>query len=157
MERTQAPAAPAVPAAQPAEARDDTDRLFKPRNPDLYYGNSHMECYYFCQQCEDHFEFAGSLGHKRVAFAARFLKDCILNWWQQHKTRMQRNQLAPMTWNKFKAFLRKSLGESNAFVGHVWSKLRGDTQHQLEEVQDWAAHLKHLQSILLEFDANNAP
>ncbi len=62
-----------------------------------------------------------------------------------------------MTWNKFKALLRKSLGESNAFVGHVWSKLRGDAQYQLEEVQDWAAHLEHLQSILLEFDANNAP
>ncbi len=53
--------------------------------------------------------------------------------------------------------MRKSLGESNAFVGHVWSKLRGDAQHQSEEVQDWAAHLEHLQSILQEFDANNAP
>ncbi len=62
-----------------------------------------------------------------------------------------------MTWDEFKAFLRKSLGESNAFVGHVWNKLRGDTQYQSEEVQDWAAHLEHLQSILLEFDANNAP
>ncbi len=61
-----------------------------------------------------------------------------------------------MTWDKFKAFLKKSLGESNTFVGYVWSKLRGDTQHQLEEVQDWAAHLEHLQSILLEFDNNNA-
>ncbi len=62
-----------------------------------------------------------------------------------------------MTWDKFKAFLRESLGESNAFVSHVWSKLRGDAQHQIEEVQDWAVHLEHLLSILLEFDANNAP
>ncbi len=69
---------------------------------------------------------------------------------------MQRNRLAPMTWDEFKAFLRKSLGESHAFVGHVWSKLKGDAQHQLEEVQDWAAHLEQLQSILLEYDANNA-
>ncbi len=61
-----------------------------------------------------------------------------------------------MTWNTFKTFLRKSLGESNAFVGHVCSKLRGDAQHQLEELQDWVTHLEHLQSILLEFDANNA-
>ncbi len=52
--------------------------------------------------------------------------------------------------------MRKSLEESNAFVGHVWSKLKRDAQYQLEEVRDWAAHLKHLQSILLEFDANNA-
>ncbi len=62
-----------------------------------------------------------------------------------------------MTWDKFKTFLRKNLGESNAFVGHVWSKLRGDAQHKSEKVQDWAAHLEYLQSILLEFDANNAP
>ncbi len=58
MERTQAPAAPATPAALAAEAKDDTDRPLKPRNPDLYYGHLHMECYYFCQQCEDHFEVA---------------------------------------------------------------------------------------------------
>ncbi len=61
-----------------------------------------------------------------------------------------------MTWDEFKTFLRKSLGESNAFVGHIWSKLRGDAQYQSIEVQDWATHLEHLQSILLEFDANNA-
>ncbi len=56
MERTQAPAAPAALAAPAAEARDDTDRPLKPRNPDLYYGHSHMECFYFRQQCEDHSE-----------------------------------------------------------------------------------------------------
>ncbi len=49
-----------------------------------------------------------------------------------------------MTWDEFKAFLRKSLGESNVFIGHVWSKLRGDAQYQLEEVQAWAAHLELL-------------
>ncbi len=123
--RAQAPAALTAPAPD-VKARDGTDRPLKPRNPDLYYGNLHMECYYFCQQCEDNFEVAGSLGHKLVLFATGFLKDRILNRWHQYKTRMQRNRLAPMTWNKFKAFLRKSLGESNAIVGHVWSKLRGD-------------------------------
>ncbi len=83
--RNQAPATPAVPAA---EARDNTDRPLKPRNPDLYYGHLHMECYYFCQQCKDHFKVAGLLGHKRIPFAAGFLKDRILNWWQKHKTCM---------------------------------------------------------------------
>ena len=109
-----------VPIAPNGKAREDTlDRPLKPRNPDLYYGHLHIECYYFCQQCKDYFEVAGSLGHKRVPFAARFLKDCIVNEWQQHKTRMQRNRLAPMTWDKFKAFLRKSLGKSNAFISNV--------------------------------------
>ncbi len=155
--RNQVPAAPAALAAPAAEARDDTDRSLKPQNPDLYYGHLHMECYYFYQQCKDYFEVAGLLGHKCVSFAAGFLKDRILNRWQQHKTRMQRNRLTPVTWDEFKAFLRKSLGESNAFIGHVWSKLRGDAEHQLEEVQDCAAHLEYFQSILLEFDTNNTP
>ncbi len=42
--RDQAPTALAAPAA---EARDDTDRPLKSRNPDLYYGYLHIECYYF--------------------------------------------------------------------------------------------------------------
>ncbi len=68
---------------------------------------------------------------------------------------MECNRFAPITWDEFEAFFRKSLGESNAFVGHVWSKMRGDAQYQLEEVPDWDINLEHLQSILLEFDANN--
>ncbi len=35
-------------------------------------------------------------------------------------------------------------------------KLRRDTQHYLEDVQDGATHLKYIQFILLEFDTNNA-
>ena len=51
--------------------------------------------------------------------------------------------------------MRESLGEFNAIVGQIWTKLRGDAQHQPEEIPDWAIYLKHLQSILLEFDADN--
>ncbi len=57
---------------------------------------------------------------------------------------MQCNRFVSIIWDKFKAFFRKSLGEFNAFVGHVWSKLRKDAQYWSEEVQDWAAYLKHL-------------
>ncbi len=81
--RDQVPAAPAALAAPAVEARDNTNKPLNPQNPDLYYGNLHMECYYFCQQREDYFEVAGSLGHKRIPFAAGFLKDRILNRWQQ--------------------------------------------------------------------------
>ncbi len=35
--------------------------------------------------------------------------------------------------------------------------MRSDFQHQLEEIQDWAAHLEPLQSIPMEFDADFAP
>ena len=62
-----------------------------------------------------------------------------------------------MTWLEFKSFLRKNLRDSRAFVDNLWSKLKRDSQYQSESVLDWASHLEHLQSILLEFDADGAP
>ncbi len=112
-----------------------------------------MECYYFCQKCKDHFDTTGAKSHKRVPFAASFVKDRILYRWKQHKARTERSRAMPLSWEELKAFLRKNLGESNAFVGSVWSRMKGDSQYQLEEVQDWAANLEQLYSILLEFDA----
>ena len=38
----------------------------------------------------------------------------------------------------------------------TWSRIKRDSQYQQEEVQDWASHLEHLQSILLKFDAEGA-
>ena len=38
----------------------------------------------------------------------------------------------------------------------IWSNIKRDSQYQLEEVQDWASHLKHLQSILVQFDVDGA-
>ena len=49
------------------------------------------------------------------------------------------------------------MGESKSFVDSIWKKLKRDSQYQLEEVYDWASHLKHLQSILIEFDPVAAP
>ncbi len=95
-----------------------------------------MECYYFCQQFEDHFDIAAAKGHKRVLFAAFFPKDRILYRWQQHKASIKYSRAVLLSWEEFKAFLRKNLGESNAFVRSVWSRMRGDFQYQLEEVHD---------------------
>ena len=57
-----------------------------------------------------------------------------------------------MTWQEFKDFLRKNLRDSRAFVDGIRSKMKRDSQYQDESVQDWAAHLEYLQSILIEFD-----
>ena len=57
----------------------------------------------------------------------------------------------------FKAFLQKNLGNFQAFVNTTWSRVRRNSQFQPEEVQDWASHLEHLQSILQEFDEEGAP
>ena len=141
-----------TPAPVQAEPREQP---LKARFPDLYYGNSHMDCYRFCQQCEDHFETAGATGNNRIPFAASFLRGTVVQRWQQHKRRSQ--GLVPMTWLEFKNFLQKNLGDSRAFVDNLWSKFRRDSQYQSESVLDWASHLEHLQSILLEFDADGAP
>ncbi len=69
-------------AALAAEVKNNIDRPLISQNPALYYGHLHMKYYYFCQQYKDHFEVAGSLGHKNILFAAGFLNDCILNRWQ---------------------------------------------------------------------------
>ena len=62
-----------------------------------------------------------------------------------------------MTWAKFKDFLRKNLGDDRAFANSICSKFRRDSQYQAESVLDWAAHLEHLQSILLEYNPVGAP
>ena len=53
----------------------------KARFPKLYYGNLHMDCYRFCQQCEDYFETAGASGPNRILFAALFLRKSIVKRW----------------------------------------------------------------------------
>ena len=123
--------------------------------PDLYFGKSHMECYHFCQQCEDHFDTAGATGSNRTPFAASFLRGRISVRWHQHKRRVE--GAVPLSWVEFKAFLRKNLGDSQAFVDTIWSNVMRESQYQQEEVQDWASYLEHLRSISLEFNADRAP
>ena len=70
---------------------------------------------------------------------------------------LDQSKLAKYVGLVLKSFLRKNLGNSRAFVASTWSKFKRDSQYQLEEVQDWASHLEHLQSVLIEFDADGAP
>ena len=115
-------------------------QLLKTWFPDLYYGNSHMDCYQFCQQCEDHFETAGAKRPNRIPFAASFLRGSVTQQWLQHKR--HRDGAVPMTWVEFKDFLRKNLRDSRAFVNSIWKKVKRDSQYQDKSVQDWAAHLE---------------
>ena len=46
---------------------------FKVQFPDLYYRNSHLNCYRFCQQCEDHFETVEANRPNQIPFPALFL------------------------------------------------------------------------------------
>ncbi len=59
------------------------------KTPDVYRGRSHIECYNFCQQYEDHFATCGATGPNRIPFAASFLQDQINFRWQQHKRKLE--------------------------------------------------------------------
>lgn len=52
-------------------------KVFKAHNSNLYYGSLHIECYYFCRQCEDNFDTANTMGYQCVSFATLFLRDRI--------------------------------------------------------------------------------
>ena len=86
----------------------------------------------------------------RTLFAATFFHGSISFRWAQHKRRYKR--ATPITWSEFKAFLRKDLRSSRAFIDSIWSKFRRNSQYQLEEAQNLAFYPYHLQSILLELD-----
>ena len=57
----------------------------KSRAPEAYWGKSSMECYHFCQQCEDYFKTSGATGMNRTLFAASYLRGSISLKWAQHK------------------------------------------------------------------------
>ena len=69
-----------------SETREkDLNRPFKAKKPDLYYENLYIGYYYFCCQCKDHFETAGSKSHKPILFAALFFWESHNFCWQQHE------------------------------------------------------------------------
>lgn len=66
--------------------------------------------------------------------------------------------MVSITWNKFKMFLYKSLQKFRAFIDSYWAKIKRDLQYQIENTLDWAAHLEHLQVVVLkEFDPTTTP
>ena len=62
-----------APVQVPAPLVEPKEQPLKARFPDLYFGKSHLDCYRFCQQCEDHFDTARANGENRTPFAASFL------------------------------------------------------------------------------------
>ena len=87
--------------------------------PDIYWYN-------FFQQFKDHFTPAGAMGPNQVLFAATFLKNIALFRWQQHQRKIENKTNIPINWEKFKAFLRQSLGKSKAFIDTIWRTIRKD-------------------------------
>ncbi len=85
---------------------------FKAKTLDICYDKSHLKCYKLCQQCEDHFATCGAFRPNQILFAAFFLQDQINFCWQQHKRKLEVESSVPISWDKFKVFLWKALGDS---------------------------------------------
>ena len=66
-----------ISAKRQGKDTDPRKLLLKARFPEMYSGNSHMECYKFCQQCEDHFDKARVTKPNQIPFAALFLRGTI--------------------------------------------------------------------------------
>ena len=46
----------------PRPPPEECERPLKAKVPEVYYGKLHIDCYYFCQQCKNHFETTGATG-----------------------------------------------------------------------------------------------
>ena len=103
---------PLAPVPTPAALHYEgpCERLLKARFPDIYWGKTHLECYNFFQQCEDHFATAGATGSNQVPFVTTFLKDTTLFRLQQHQRKVEDQTKTLISWEGFKAFLCQSLG-----------------------------------------------
>ena len=113
--------------AQAQVLAEPQEQLLKAQTLEIYWGKSHMECYHFCQQCEDHFKTSGITGINCTPFAALFLRGSISIKWAEHKCRHE--SATPITWSDFKTFLQKDLGSLQAFIDSIWSKFRRDSQY----------------------------
>ena len=81
--RPLAPVLTSIVAAAP-HYEGPRERPLKVQFPDIYWGKTHLECYNFFQQCEDHFATANATGPSWVLFTTTFLKNTALFCWQQH-------------------------------------------------------------------------
>ncbi len=63
-------------------SKGESGDKIKAKTLDVYRSRSHIECYNFCHQCEDHFATCKASGPKRIPFAAFFLRDQINFRWQ---------------------------------------------------------------------------
>ena len=69
----------------------------------LYYGNSHLDCYCFCQQYENYFKTAKANRSNQVFFAVLFLYRAIVQQCHQQKRCFEAKD--PITQEEFKDFL----------------------------------------------------
>ena len=89
------------PKQPPAERKQS----LKAKVPEIYYGKLHIDCYHFCQRCENYFETARATGTNWTPFATFFFWGNISVRWTLYKRCHQGEQLISIIWIEFKVFL----------------------------------------------------
>ena len=74
-------------------SKDGYEDKLKVKTPDIYHNKSQIECYNFCQQYEDYFAICKVTRPNQIPFAAFFLQNCINFCWQQHKQKIEGENL----------------------------------------------------------------
>lgn len=64
---------PVLEAQASITSKESENRLLKAYFPDDYYKKSYIECFNFCQQCEDYFAAIRVKGINQIFFTAYFL------------------------------------------------------------------------------------
>ena len=90
------PALAPILALAPIVAKAPWEKL-KACSLDVYCGKSHINCYNFCQQCEDYFATVEAMRLTRIFFTTSFLQDRISFRWQQYKRRHDTKTPVPVT------------------------------------------------------------
>ena len=72
-------------------------KKLKAHSLDVYCEKFHMDCYNFCQQCEDYFATAEAMGPTWICFTTSFLWDQISFRWQQYKQKNNVEIFVPVT------------------------------------------------------------
>ena len=62
-----------APVQIPAPLVEPKKQSLKAYFPDLYFKKLYLDCYRFCQQCEDHPDTARANGDNHIPFATSFL------------------------------------------------------------------------------------
>ena len=115
--KAQAP--PPTPTPTPALAftvfKVPQDNL-KVLSLDIYHQKSHIDCDNFYQQYKNSFALVGTIRPTQILFATSFLWHQISFRWQQYNRKRDVDSSILVILDKFKAFLRRNLGDSQVFI-----------------------------------------
>lgn len=88
-----------------------------------------MKFYNFYQLYKDYFATIKAKSANRIFFATSFFQNQISFCCQQYKQKQDVDSSIPVTWDEFKIFLSRNLGNFQVFVDNYLEKIMRDSQY----------------------------